>query len=105
RSRHRRPGEGSARTAPRQADALHDGRAAETAPFEIAFCRLPPGSPMKAALSFLVVALVGLVLWVRHTSTRPTEAHRAIIAGLKEELAAAAREQAALRSELSQAKA
>lgn len=59
---------------------------------------------MKRLLALLVVVLVGLVFWVRHVSVRPSEAHRAIIAGLKEELAAAEREKALLASELARTK-
>lgn len=41
---------------------------------------------MKLFLSLVIVALLGLCAWVRFTSTRPSEVHRAIIAGLKDEL-------------------
>lgn len=41
---------------------------------------------MKIVLSIVIVLLLGLCGWVRYTSTRPTEAHRSIISGLKVEL-------------------
>jgi hypothetical protein len=60
---------------------------------------------MKAFLVLLVMILTGLVFAVWHFSTRPTEAHRAIIAGLKEELEDSESERARLATELAQAKA
>jgi hypothetical protein len=60
---------------------------------------------MKAFLVLLVIILTGLVLAVWHFATRPTEAHRAIIAGLKEELEGSESERDRLITELSQAKA
>lgn len=41
---------------------------------------------MKAFLSVVIVALLGVCAWIYFTATRPTEAHRAIISGLKAEL-------------------
>lgn len=41
---------------------------------------------MKIFLSLVIVLLLGLCGWVRYTSTRPTEAHRSVISGLKAEL-------------------
>lgn len=41
---------------------------------------------MKIFLSLVIVLLLGLCGWVRYTSTRPTEAHRTVISGLKAEL-------------------
>lgn len=60
---------------------------------------------MKALLTSLVVILLGLVFWVRHVSVRPTEAHREIIAGLKEELEESEIERDKLVTELAQLKA
>jgi septal ring factor EnvC (AmiA/AmiB activator) len=60
---------------------------------------------MKSFLVLLVIVLTGLVFAVWHFSTRPTEAHRAIIAGLKEELKDSESERDRLVSELAQAKA
>lgn len=41
---------------------------------------------MKIVLSIVIVLLLGLSGWIRYTSTRPTEAHRSVISGLKDEL-------------------
>ena len=41
---------------------------------------------MKIVLISIIVLLLGLCGWIRHTSTRPTEAHRSVISGLKVEL-------------------
>lgn len=41
---------------------------------------------MKAFLGVVIVVLLGLCTWIYFTATRPTEAHRAIISGLKAEL-------------------
>jgi uncharacterized protein YlxW (UPF0749 family) len=60
---------------------------------------------MKAFLVLLVILLAGLMFAVWHFATRPTEAHRAIIAGLKEELEDSESERDRLVTELSQAKA
>ncbi len=60
---------------------------------------------MKVFLGLLVVILTGLVFWVRHVSVRPSEAHRGIIAGLKEELADSESERDRLVAELAAAKA
>lgn len=60
---------------------------------------------MKVFLGMLVVILTGLVFWVRHVSVRPSEAHRGIIAGLKEELADSESERDRLVAELAAAKA
>lgn len=60
---------------------------------------------MKGFLVFLVIILIGLVFWVRHVSVRPTEAHREIIAGLKEELKQSELEHDRLVAELAQVKA
>lgn len=60
---------------------------------------------MKAFLVFVILVFLGLLGATWHFKTRPTEAHRQIIADLKEELATAEREQAELRIELSRARA
>lgn len=59
---------------------------------------------MKLFLSFLIVLLLGLCGWIRFTSTRRTEAHRKIIAGLKTELKEARAEFDTAREELAVAK-
>ncbi|GEM_PF-1812939 len=41
---------------------------------------------MKKLFSFVIVLLLGFCGWIRFTSTRPTEAHRTIITGLKDEM-------------------
>jgi len=60
---------------------------------------------MKAFFVIVVVILTGLVFWVRYISVRPTEAHREIIAGLKEELEDSRIERDQLVAELSKTKA
>jgi predicted nucleic acid-binding Zn-ribbon protein len=41
---------------------------------------------MKVFLCLVIVVLIVLCAWIRFTATRPTEAHRVIISGLKAEL-------------------
>jgi len=60
---------------------------------------------MKAFLMILVIILTGLVFAVRHYSTRPTEAHRAVIAELMEDLEGSEFERDRLAAELARAKA
>lgn len=60
---------------------------------------------MKTFFVVVVLILTGLVFWVRHVSVRPTEAHREIIAGLKEELEDSRVERDQLAVELSKVKA
>lgn len=60
---------------------------------------------MKAFFVIVVLILTGLVFWVRYISVRPTEAHREIIAGLKEELEDSRVERDQLVAELSKTKA
>lgn len=60
---------------------------------------------MKTFLAIVVLILTGLVFWVRYVSVRPTEAHREIIAGLKEELEDSRAERDQLVVELSKTKA
>ncbi len=60
---------------------------------------------MKAFLTFIIVLLLGLTGWIWHFKTRPTEEHRAIIAGLEAELNEAVKERNRLHGELVQVKA
>jgi len=59
---------------------------------------------MKIFLSVVIVLLLGLCGWIRFTSTRPTEAHRIIISGLKTELEESRAEFDASRGALTAAK-
>lgn len=59
---------------------------------------------MKLFLGIIIVLLLGLCGWIRFTSTRPTETHRKIIAGLKTELKEAQAEFDTARGELAVAK-
>jgi hypothetical protein len=59
---------------------------------------------MKRFLGIIIVLLLGLCGWIRFTSTRPTETHRKIIAGLKTELKEAQAEFDTAREELAVAK-
>jgi len=60
---------------------------------------------MRAFLVFVILVLLGLLGATWYFKTRPTEAHRQIIAELKEDLDEAHEEQSRLREELVRAKA
>jgi uncharacterized coiled-coil protein SlyX len=60
---------------------------------------------MKKTLIVVIVLLLGLCGWIRYTSTRPSEAHRVVISGLKGELRESRAEFDLSRQELAAAKA